>query len=139
MRNSVLIVSSLTFLIVLSLFSGVVTVVQVSGDSMQPDLQDGDVVVTTTLVDPEPGDVVVFEDDGDKVIHQIKAEVDKGENWEDSLKNVDPADCEEKEQSHCSADTAGYLTSGTNTEHLDQVVGYGIVEDEDVIGVCVTC
>lgn len=64
------------FLVVLGLlFSFVLGAVVVRGDGMKPVAQDGDVALISRLSQVQPGDVVVYEHDGERYMGRVVAGV----------------------------------------------------------------
>ncbi len=57
-------------LVALSLIAGVRLYV-VNGNSMFPDIKNGDCVLVAPLLSPECGDVVVYERSGELVVHRV--------------------------------------------------------------------
>lgn len=136
-------------------FSGVVS------ESMEPNINTGDMIVISSLNNPNPlidttvypaansskgfphgkdGSVVVFTDGdaSDPVIHRVIYAVDKGENWVEAVNQSGiPSGwgCERIEQ--CPAPHDGYITKGDNNTYYDQTAEYGVVDRSDVLGLAI--
>jgi signal peptidase len=152
---SVFVISFLITGPVLIPFSGVVS------DSMEPSIQVGDMVVISSLENPNPvvdttihpasessdgfpsgenGSVVVFTDPdaSNPVIHRVIYDVDRGENWViDANQSAIPSGwgCGEIEQ--CPAPHDGYITKGDNNTYFDQTGSYSVVGREDILGIAI--
>jgi signal peptidase len=136
-------------------FSGVVS------ESMEPNINTGDMIVISALNNPNPiidttvytaannssgfphgknGSVIVFTDSdaSDPVIHRAMYAVDEGENWVQTANQSGiPSGwgCERIEQ--CPAPHDGYITKGDNNTYYDQTAEYGVVERSDVLGIAI--
>ena len=66
-------VLAVAILVSIPLFTGYVSILMVSGDSMHPDMPDGTVALchATDGWDVEEGDVVAFRLNDDRIVHQV--------------------------------------------------------------------
>lgn len=125
--------------------------VTIISDSMEPNMEKGDVVF---IVDNErysdadsihgvstknKGDVIVYSPDGNDqltpIIHRALYYTEKGEDWTDNINNskISSEDC--SNVSNCPAPHSGFITAGDSNDIVDQDSGISEpVKEEWIIG-----
>ena len=126
--------------------------VAIESGSMEPNIQQGDLVVVTEPDDPSPGEgredagvvtyrtgaetgfrtfgsygsVVVFDPParhGPPIIHRVHFWVEEGENWYDEADERHVEAESCEELKHCPAPHDGYVTKGDSNPRYDQAAG----------------
>lgn len=115
-----------------------VTIVETTGESMEPEIQDGDELIsisTTALL--SDGDRIFYKQNGTSVVHDTVTHVSAGDDWTNDVPShkLPTTDCDELHS--CPSPRDGWITYGINNEYVDQSQT-GIpdkpVTDDEIIG-----
>ncbi|MBR6737531.1 MAG: signal peptidase I [Clostridia bacterium] len=148
-RETIFFIITLCVFIVIFLLTNVFfSVVMVSGDSMLDTLYDGNVLVVSRLVEPNYGDVIVFEGDNGKIIKRVIAK--EGDSiYSDGtnvyLKKQGESEFTMLEETYVKSATLafnevtvpenGYFVLGDNRAISNDSRYFGAVDKESVLGV----
>ena len=111
-----------------------VSVVTTYGDSMQPTLDNDEIITVNIGLQPGEGDIIYFSQDGIEVVHRTVVYVDEGDDWtsEVSESKIKSTNC--SELNACPAPRSGWITDGDNNKYVDQSLNSNpdkpVTEDE---------